>query len=286
MRFCVRHQTRYTYSRPVFLEPHIFRLRPREDVTQQLVHFEMEIFPKPAGLSHGLDQEGNSVSWAWFEGLHTDLVVVTHFEAHALRANPFDYLPSPAAMSLPPGLSVAERGALAAALRCGEPEALVIAAFEELQQKSVGATQDFLTQACAWVAKRLESVSRLEPGIQTPGRSLALGSGACRDAAALFMELCRLAGIPARYVSGYQEAAPDQDTHDLHAWAEAYVPGGGWRGFDPTLGLAVGESHLALCASADPLATAPLPGSVRGTGAEMVMNHDIWMAPPGDPGHE
>ena len=51
--------------------------------------------------------------------------------------------------------------------------------------------------------------------------------------------------------------------HDLHAWAEVYVPGGGWRGFDPTLGLAVGDRHIALAAAVDPKQAATVSGTLE-----------------------
>jgi transglutaminase-like putative cysteine protease len=61
-----------------------------------------------------------------------------------------------------------------------------------------------------------------------------MDSGACRDSGVLLIALCRSLGIPARFVSGYQENDPDTERQDLHAWCEAWIPGGGWRGFDPT----------------------------------------------------
>jgi transglutaminase-like putative cysteine protease len=70
--------------------------------------------------------------------------------------------------------------------------------------------------------------------------------------------------IPARFVSGYL-AEPD-GSHDrqLHAWAEVYLPGAGWRGFDPTLGLAITDRHLAVAAGRTPANAAPIAGAFRG----------------------
>ena len=86
--------------------------------------------------------------------------------------------------------------------------------------------------------------------------------GSCRDYAVLFMEVCRAVGIAARFVSGYQEGDEEQQSRDLHAWVEVYLPGAGWRGYDPTLGLVVSDCHIPLAASAIPKYAAAVEGTV------------------------
>ena len=60
--------------------------------------------------------------------------------------------------------------------------------------------------------------------------TLQARSGSCRDLAVLFCAICRTRGIAARFVSGYERAAAFEEGH-MHAWAEVYLPGGGWRGY-------------------------------------------------------
>jgi transglutaminase-like putative cysteine protease len=93
--------------------------------------------------------------------------------------------------------------------------------------------------------------------------------------AVLFMEVCRLSGIPARFVSGYLESDPEPDGQELHAWAEVFIPGAGWRSYDPTLGLAVQDRHVALAASAQPFLTAPVIGAYRGTGVTGTLETEV-----------
>jgi transglutaminase-like putative cysteine protease len=97
-----------------------------------------------------------------------------------------------------------------------------------------------------------------------PEVTLRERTGSCRDVAVLFCAACRAAGIPARFVSGYEREAAFQEPANMHAWAEVYLAGGGWRGYDPSAGLAVSTSHVAVAAAADPRLAAPITGTYRG----------------------
>ena len=105
--------------------------------------------------------------------------------------------------------------------------------------------------------------------------TLKSAKAACRDLAMLFIECCRILGIATRFVSGYQQGDQVSDRRDMHAWAEVYLPGGGWRGYDPTYGLAVADRHIAVAASATPRLAGPLSGSFRGSGVTSTMETKI-----------
>ena len=83
----------------------------------------------------------------------------------------------------------------------------------------------------------------------------------CRDLTMLFCAACRSMRIAARFVSGYERGAALQKQAYMHAWAEVYLAGDGWRGYNPSQGLAVANSHVAVAAAADPKLAAPLSGS-------------------------
>jgi transglutaminase-like putative cysteine protease len=121
------------------------------------------------------------------------------------------------------------------------------------------------------------------PGATNAGSSaeeaLVQGQGVCQDHAHLFASAARVLGIPARYVAGYFLAGAEA-LHETHAWAEAWVPGLGWVGFDPTNGLCVTEHHVRLCGGLDANDAAPVRGSVYG-GAGSTVHADVRIAEGG-----
>ena len=97
-------------------------------------------------------------------------------------------------------------------------------------------------------------------------RTLNWREGSCRDLAVLFCDCCRVMGIAARFVSGYECASASANRHDsfMHAWAEVYLPGIGWRGYDPSRGLAVANGHVAVAAGFDHDLASPVAGWYSG----------------------
>jgi transglutaminase-like putative cysteine protease len=92
------------------------------------------------------------------------------------------------------------------------------------------------------------------------------------------MEAARSLELAARFVSGYLHApASEQNFGATHAWAEVYLPGAGWKGFDPTLGEMVGTKHIAVAVTHLPESVPPVAGSFFGPpGAEMQVG--VWVS--------
>ena len=115
---------------------------------------------------------------------------------------------------------------------------------------------------------------REQPGVQRPAETLTKGSGSCRDFATLFIDACRYLGIPARFVSGYLNCPSTVQGHgSTHAWAEAYLPGAGWKGFDNTSGIVVGQDHIATAVCRHPADAPPISGSFIGPVGSLLSMH-------------
>ena len=99
--FETSHKTTYTYSRPVFLELHHLRLRPRSDGVQHLAYFASKVEPRPSGSADGLDLDGNCVENVWFQGLTEKLIVESRAKVITQYRNPFNYILAERADRLP-----------------------------------------------------------------------------------------------------------------------------------------------------------------------------------------
>ena len=116
------------------------------------------------------------------------------------------------------------------------------------------------------------------PGVQTPTETLLYGTGSCRDSAYLFMEAARRLGFASRFVSGYLHSPPSSANFGAtHAWAEVFLPGAGWKGFDPTIGEVVGTNHIAVAVARMPESVPPVAGSFVGPpGASLDVG--VWVS--------
>ena len=285
MRFDIEHHTRYSYSAPVALGPQTVRLRPRPDGGVRELDRSLSVDPSPQTRSDQLDAEGNLVTRLWFSGQTRHLDLAVHLVATTGRANAFDFVPDLGANRLPMDYAPAEAAALAPYLSPNlnqpGPDAAVRGLVSKIQDASDGSPTGFLTVLNQWIFTRIEREIRDQGHAQTPAQTLRLGRGACRDQTVLFVAAARAVGLAARFVSGYQDkSAMETGRRYLHAWPEVYLPGGGWRGLDPTRGIAVADGHVPVSASASPAGAAPVEGSYFGSArSEMTFELSIRTQP-------
>jgi transglutaminase-like putative cysteine protease len=277
MLISIEHSTEYRFTQPVFFEPHQLRFCPRSDGSQRLARFDLQIEPAPAGVTHSFDLEGNLVTVAWFNELHDRMVVRASSEVETLRENPYDYLVTPLNHRLPIGYQRWEAALLGPALKRSAVPIHVDPArelAEQIREAARGEIAPFLSRLSETICQRFKVVHREQGSPWPPATTIEQRQGACRDLAVLWIDICRSVGLAARFVSGYHNAS-DQEKHCLHAWAEVYLPGAGWRGFDPTNGLAVTDRHVAVAASADPQHAAPITATYRGNDVEAQLYADV-----------
>jgi len=276
MKFQIVHRLSYAYSKPVFLEPTTIRLRPRSDCTQNLLAFSLEIRPGPAGKSDCIELEGNSVTRAWFDGLAERLDIRAESTVETLRENPFDYILADTVSDVFTGrVPDVSDERLRPYMQSGDPSRDVLAFVSDLCAGGAVAPLEFLSRLIRTMGRDFKNVKRLRGEPLSPDECLRTKTGACRDLAVLFMDACRVVGLPARFVSGYEAGNAGDAEQEMHAWAEVYLPGGGWRGYDPSMGLAVADCHIALAAGARPTDAAAVTGGFRGTEAEADMTYSV-----------
>jgi len=122
---------------------------------------------------------------------------------------------------------------------------------------------------CKLVGKTIAYQRRLEKGVQTPARTLALKSGSCRDLATLMLEAARHLGVAARFASGYLHGSASRAGRGTtHAWTEVYLPTLGWRGFDATVGMPISGNHIVVGVSSHPRGVMPISGTFSGAMAD------------------
>lgn len=274
MRYRIAHITTYTYSEAVKPHPHILRLRPRADGTQQLHDFALTVTPEPLGRSELVDLDGNATQKVWFASKGDRLEFKTVSDVETLRENPFDYLLDPIATTLPIDYSASLQAQLQPYFATPiDPVAVELA--QDIWHAVGGNTVAFLGELNQRIYDSCQYYIRDEGDPLPAGLTWRQKAGSCRDYAVLFQAVCRAMNLAARFVSGYQEGDPDSQERHLHAWVEVYLPGAGWRGYDPTLGLAVGDGHITLAASAFPRAAAPVSGSFDGSNIRVELSYAL-----------
>ncbi len=134
------------------------------------------------------------------------------------------------------------------------------------------------------VHERLRYVSGVTGTDTTAIEAMSGGIGVCQDQAHVFIAAARAHGVPARYVTGYLLAKDDgHPLHETHAWAEAWVDGLGWVGFDPSANLCPTARYVRLTTGLDARDAAPVRGhAVGGSASGVDADVRIALAQPGD----
>ncbi|MGB5324037.1 MAG: transglutaminase family protein [Pseudomonadales bacterium] len=256
-RYKIIHRTYYNFTSEVTLGPHSLRLRPREDHELRIESLNLKISPNAEVLWHR-DVEDNSVAIATFAQFTRQLSIESELVIQQYLENPLDFLVAEYAVTYPFSYQAEDLVLLLPYMAA--PEQAIAAELKHWidgiwQHGEPIQTYTLLQRLTAAINKNMTYQVREAPGVQSAGKTLKQGTGSCRDFAQLLIAAARHLGLAARFVTGYLHAPLLDAAGATHAWAEIYLPGAGWKGFDPTIGRIVGRDHI-------PVAVARLPGSV------------------------
>ena len=255
-RFEIEHTTRFEYSGLIAETAMEVRLRPLDGRGQRCLDFRLEVTPR-VKIGSYQDGYGNEVNYFNLLRAHRQVRVVSHSLVEMDAAAPpdqeddlvQDFLRFRAPVSDVVGVrELARRHAVAE----DAPGASVEAALDEL---TMAISHDFAYDPSATnVYTSVEEV-------------LEIRAGVCQDFAHLFIAAARAMGVSARYVSGYiyLPGAGGVTEGASHAWAEAWVPGTGWVGYDATHPVRAGANHVRVAVGRDYRDAAPTRGVYVGT---------------------
>jgi len=276
-RLRIQHLTQYMFPTQVTLNQHRLLLRPREGHDVRIESSKLNITPAYK-IKWQRDVFDNSLAVVSFLEPANQLTIASEVVIQHYEQAPFDFLLDDYAVNYPFSYPQNEQADLAA---FQQPifmnDQFVVK--DWLLELGVYRLQTFamlmtMNQA---INSQFRYQMREEAGVQSPAQTLSQRSGSCRDYATLFIEACRCLGLASRFVSGYLHApATEAGNATTHAWVEVYLPGTGWKGFDPTVGELTGTHHIAVAVARDPQSIPPVSGSFIGVGlATMVVNVQV-----------
>jgi len=276
IRVALNHKTRYQFDRPVGISPHEVRLRPAAHCRTPILSYSLKVKPVDHFINWQQDPYGNYVARMVFPKPSKELEVVVDLIADMTVINPFDFFIEKDAEYFPFEYTEHLHKELVPFLETDEAGPQFQDLINEIRRTMPKklTTTDFLVFVNQKLHEKISYTVRMDPGVQSCEETLKLASGSCRDSGWLLVHILRYFGIAARFSSGYLiqlvadvkaldgPSGTEHDFTDLHAWAEAYIPGAGWIGLDPTSGLFAGEGHIPLACTAAPISAAPITGLV------------------------
>lgn len=278
-RYHIIHRTYYNYSSNVTLGNHHLLLRPRENHELRIESFVLKTSPEAKIWWHR-DIEDNSVAIANFTEPTQQLFIESQVVIQQYNEFPLDFVVANYAINYPFTYLAEDNFLLSPYMVLPNKETQTLLnnwIFNVWKSDEKIQTYTLLQRLANHIYRTLSYTVREESGVQTAQETLNLGSGSCRDFALLFMEAVKCLGLASRFVSGYLYAPlMSSQVGSTHAWAEVYLPGGGWKGFDPTIGDIVGKDHIPVAVSRLAESVPPIAGSFRGV-ADSTLDVGVWV---------
>ena len=278
-RYKIIHRTYYNFSSTVTLGPHFLRLRPREDYELRIESFSLNITPNATLLWHR-DAEGNSVATASFAQKTQQLIFESEVIIQQYNEAPLNFMVADYAVHYPFNYTQDDQVLLNPYMQL--PDQDTQQQIKRWAQQLWHAddniqTYTALQRIASHIYNNFTYKLREEPGVQSAKETLSCNTGSCRDFAQLFMDAAKCMGLAARFVTGYLHAPGLDAAGATHAWAEVYLPGAGWKGFDPTIGQMAGTDHIPVAVARLSKSVPPIAGSFIGE-PESTLDVGVWVS--------
>jgi transglutaminase-like putative cysteine protease len=237
MLLAIDYAATYSYAEAVSLSVHDVRVFPRLDGRVRIQRQDFACSPA-AAIRFRRDAFDNVVASCFFPTDVTELPITLELEVDVSEQNPFDFLLDDGALALPINYRASDKEILRPFLQPDFPAGLPAA----LAPATGRPTIETLVAMTAWIHQCI-TYERRDEGPPLPvGETLAGRRGCCRDMAVLLLAALRRAGVAARLAAGFvweggRVGSELRADGAMHAWVEAYLPGAGWTGFDPTNGV-------------------------------------------------
>ena len=262
MKLLVVHTTRYRYTGPIAESVMEVRLRPMDGVGQRCLEFSLALTSGLKARTY-VDGYGNHVHYFNLVRPHTGLSITSRSVVETGLVPDTD-----------PGEDLVQDF-----LRFRSPVKDVEGVQEIARRHAISqpgsaeATEHALDDVTLYISREFAYDRAVTNVYSAVDEVLELRAGVCQDFAHLFIAVARAMGVPARYVSGYIHLPGDKSlTSASHAWAEAWIPGKGWVGYDATHPVRTSEHHVRVAVGRDYTDAAPTRGIYIGsaTGAMQV----------------
>jgi transglutaminase-like putative cysteine protease len=271
----IRHNTTYSYRRPVEFGEHRLMSRPRDSHDLRLLDTTLRVEPPASSIRWIHDVFGNSIALLSFAQASERLVIESGFRAEHFPVPPQALELETYAARFPFSYAADETLDLGHTKERHYPDpqhrihAWARAIVEGVPEAR---TFDVLVAMTTAIRNQFRYTAREAIGVQVPLETLELGGGSCRDFALFMMEAVRSLGLAARFVSGYLydeklvgAAGGLVGSGATHAWVQVFLPGAGWVEFDPTNAQVGGRNLIRVAVARDASQAAPLVGTFTGT---------------------
>lgn len=262
--FNIHHVTKYEYDRPVKESVNEIRIYPAPGNEQEVLYHELNVTGSP-DISVINDYWGNKLGTFNIISPHQELIIESKLIARTLRAEtPLHTMQGSFAQ-----LNDEVNNNLTLLELCCVEDPSLHDEINSILTDLVAPAQtvaEFVYACSNYIFSRFRYIKGITNVETTPEEILRLRSGVCQDFAHIMLEILRNAHIPCRYVSGY--ICPNQNgmrgEGATHAWAEAWIPGIGWTGVDPTNNVWVSGNHVKLAVGRNFNDCSPVKGTFKG----------------------